>query len=300
MTIDLRDAFFEIIAAKAEKDPDFIIISSDMEAFSLKKFQNDFPNRYINVGVAEQNAINIAAGLASTGKKVLVFGILSFISTRCYEQIKLNICAMKLPVLIVGIGPGVSFSFDGPTHHATNDITLMRQLPELRILNPNDEFTAGIAANLCLDFQYPTYLRLDKGQHFSAVTQSGTFLNGVVKVKKSDKNLIIFTGTTFDQLNRVIDKLGKNSDEYTIINLVQITPISEELIRSLQLAENIIVVEENTLSGGIFNLIAEIIVSQGLNPKVEFLTLQSQNLYQYGTRQWLFENNLNASNMLNQ
>jgi transketolase len=298
--IDLRDAFFEVIAAKAEEDPDFIVISSDMEAFSLKNFQNNFPNRYINVGVAEQNAINIAAGLASTGKKVLVFGILSFISTRCYEQIKLNICAMKLPVLIVGIGPGVSFSFDGPTHHATNDITLMRQLPELRILNPNDQITAGIAANLCLDFQYPTYLRLDKGQHFSEVTHSGTFLDGVVKVEKSDENLIIFTGTAFDQLNRVMDKLGKNSDEYSIINLVQITPISEELIKSLQLAKNIVVVEENTLSGGIFNLIAEIIVSHGLNPKVEFVTLQNQNLYQYGTRQWLFENNLYTSNMLNQ
>lgn len=300
MTLDIRDAFFEVIASKASEDSDFIIISCDIEVFALKKFQETFPERFINAGVAEQNAINIAAGLASTGKKVLVFGILSFISTRCYEQIKLNICGMNLPIIIVGVGPGVSFSFDGPTHHATNDISIMRQLPELRIINPSDEITAAISAKLCLDFKAPSYVRLDKGQFSTEITSAGSYLDGIIKFQKSDKYLIVFSGTPFDLLDSILKILGEKSKYFTIINIVKITPVPAELIQSLSKAENIIVLEENSLSGGIFNLISEVIVSHKFNPKVDFVTLQNRHLFQYGSRDWLIKNSLKTSDDFNQ
>jgi transketolase len=295
MLIDIRDAFFDLIAEKASEDPEFMVISCDMEAFALKKFQETFPDRFINAGVAEQNAINIAAGLASTGKKVLIFGILSFISTRCYEQIKLNICGMNLPVIIVGIGPGVSFSFDGPTHHATNDISIMRQLPELRIMNPNDEITAKFSAKLCLDFTAPSYVRLDKGKFPSKYSDDGDYLEGIVKIQKSDENLIVFSGTSFELLESTLKMLGEKSKHFSIINIVQITPVSVGLIYSLSKAENLIVLEENTLSGGIFNIISEIIVKNKFNPRVDFVTLENRHLFQYGSRDWLNKNNLKTS-----
>jgi transketolase len=300
VTVDIRDAFFEVIASKATEDSEFIIISCDMEAFALKKFQEAFPDRYINAGVSEQNAINLAAGLASVGKKVLIFGILSFVSTRCYEQIKLNICGMNLPIIIVGVGPGVSFSFDGPTHHATNDISIMRQLPELRIINPNDEVTAVISAKLCLDFKTPSYVRLDKGQFSSEITNTGTYLDGIIKIQKSDKHLIVFSGTAFDLLDSTLKLLGKKSEYFSIINIVQVTPVPIELIQSLSKAENVIVLEENSLSGGIFNLISEVIVSHKFNPKVDFVTLQNRHLFQYGSRDWVLKNNLKTSLDFNQ
>ena len=106
MEIDIRDAFFDEVSNIAKQDHTVVIVTNDMDVFSLRKFREEFPQRFIDVGVAEQNLINVASGLASTGKKVIVFGILSFLTTRCYEQIKLNICGMKLPVVIVGIGPG--------------------------------------------------------------------------------------------------------------------------------------------------------------------------------------------------
>ena len=242
MTVDIRDAFFQKISNYALSDPDFIIITNDMEAFALEDFKSKHPDRFINSGVAEQNMVNVAAGLASAGKKVLIFGILSFISTRCFEQIKLNICGMNLPIIIVGIGPGLSFSYDGPTHHATNDITIMRQLPELRILNPNDENTAYVAAEIALNFLAPTYVRLDKGQFSSEIFDAKEVEDGLVTFKGDCKNLIIITGTVFDQLNTVLKNLNKNFESYTIINIVQIQPTPPLLIEMLSFAEKVVLV----------------------------------------------------------
>ena len=109
---DMRDAFFDEIYLESIKNPDLIVITNDMDIFSLRKLKKQRPNQFINVGVAEQNMINIASGLASTGMKVIIYGIAPFVVFRCFEQIKMNICSMNLPVSIVGIGSGVSFAFD--------------------------------------------------------------------------------------------------------------------------------------------------------------------------------------------
>lgn len=289
MRVDIRDAFFQEIANHALNDPDFIIITNDMDAFALAEFKSKYPERFINSGVAEQNMVNIAAGLASAGKKVLIFGILSFISTRCFEQIKLNICGMNLPVIIVGIGPGLSFSFDGPTHHATNDITIMRQLPELRILNPSDENTASAAATIALDFSAPTYVRLDKGQFYYQGFDEKKIDDGLVTIKSDYKKLILITGTVFKQLDEVLTKLNKHIDFYSIINIVQIQPIPKSLIELLSVAEKVIVIEENSMSGGILNLISEIIIQQKFKTEVDYITLQQKQFFSYGTRNWLIE-----------
>src|SRR5438067_72744 len=109
MTIDptdVRDAIFDTVYKIAKEDKDFIFIADDMDAFSLRKYKKDLPKQYINIGVAEQNMIDVAAGLASCGKKVCCFGICSYVTTRCYEQIKFSVCSMNLPVTILGIGAG--------------------------------------------------------------------------------------------------------------------------------------------------------------------------------------------------
>jgi transketolase len=196
---------------------------------------------------------------------------------------------MNLPIIIVGIGPGLSFSYDGPTHHATNDITIMRQLPELRILNPNDENTAYVAAEIALNFLAPTYVRLDKGQFSSEIFDAKEVEDGLVTFKGDCKNLIIITGTVFDQLNTVLKNLNKNFESYTIINIVQIQPIPPLLIEMLSFAEKVVIIEENSISGGIFNLIAEVIVLKKLKIEVDCLTLQNKQLFSYGNRNWLVD-----------
>jgi deoxyxylulose-5-phosphate synthase len=143
-------------------------------------------------------------------------------------------------------------------------------------------------------------VRLDKGQFSSEIISAGNYLDGIVKIQKSDRYLIVFSGTSFDLLDSTLRILGQKSKNFSIINIVQITPVSVELIQSLSKAENVIVLEENSLSGGIFNLISEIIVSNKFNPKVDFVTLQNRHLFQYGSRDWLIKNNLKTSDDFNQ
>ena len=133
--IDIRDAFFDSFYELGAADESVVFLSSDMDAFSLRKFKNDFPERFVNVGVAEQNMVNVAAGLAIAGKKVFCYGIGAFVTMRCYEQIKVNLCSNNLNVNIIGAGAGFSFGHDGPTHHGLQDVALMRVLPEMSIID---------------------------------------------------------------------------------------------------------------------------------------------------------------------
>ena len=111
---DVRDAFFDKVYDLAASDENVVFITADAAALSLKKFKKDFPERFINVGVAEQTMVLLATGLAMCGKNVFVYSIIPFITQRALEHIKVNICSMNLPVTIVGCGAGLSFGFDGP------------------------------------------------------------------------------------------------------------------------------------------------------------------------------------------
>src|SRR3989338_1388709 len=141
--IDIRDAFFDELFEIAKDDSNVVFITADMGAQSLIRFKGSLSSQFINVGVAEQNMISIAAGLALVGKKVFVYTIIPFATLRCYEQIRNDLCCMNLPVTIIGVGPGFCYASDGPTHHATQDIAVMRVLPEITILNPSDSIMAN-------------------------------------------------------------------------------------------------------------------------------------------------------------
>ena len=162
--IDIRDAFFDEIYDIASRDRDVIFITADTDAFSLRRYKKDFPDQFINVGVAEQNMVAVSAGLALSGKKVFIYAIIPFITIRCCEHIKVNICSMNLPVAIIGAGAGLSFGNDGPTHHAMQDIAVMRILPEITILNPCDGPSAAACARIAYESNTPVYVRIDKGE----------------------------------------------------------------------------------------------------------------------------------------
>ena len=113
---DNRDLLFDELIKTAAKNKKYVFLCNDMDVFSLVNFKKKYPERVINVGVAEQNLVNVAAGLASQGFIPIVYGILPFLVYRCYEQIKFNVDSMQLKILFIGIGTGHSFSWDGPTH----------------------------------------------------------------------------------------------------------------------------------------------------------------------------------------
>tara|TARA_Y100000310_G_scaffold341332_2_gene440148 strand:+ start:482 stop:1501 length:1020 start_codon:yes stop_codon:yes gene_type:complete len=306
-TVDIRDAFFDEIAKFGKEDKDVVILSDDMDVFSLMEFKKNFPKQFINVGVAEQNMINVAAGLASTGKKVFVFGIAPFVTYRCYEQIKFNICSMSLPITIIGMGSGFGFSHDGPTHHAVHDIAAMMALPNIIIHNPCDENYARDAARSSYhNYEDPTYVRLDKGVLPTIRSTRDDRGNGFRMVKSGQEVLFISTGKFVSLAKKLsnnlknlqldimdghgrIDKMSYKQDS-AVVDVYRFRPFGDLYLSMLMREEkfkHVIVIEENVENGGLGSIIKDLILEFGLPCTFSHFSVENEHCFVYGKRDFI-------------
>ena len=272
--LDIRDIFFENIKEIFLKNNNFYILTNDADVFALQKIKNH--KRFIDAGVCEQNLINIASGLAKRDKKVLIYGFCNFLCHRAYEQIKINIGSMNLPIAIVGIGPGFSFPYDGPTHHGVQDISNILNIPEFEIYNLSDNKYAYYVSKNILKLKGPKYIRLEKGV-CSTDFQSKNLINGFeyLPINKNSKTLIITTGF-FAQLAK---KNLVDFKECSLINMLILKKFNKnKLCHILKKFENIVVYDENTYFGGISPIINQIIIENNLlNKKIYHLTCPENN-----------------------
>ena len=286
--VDIRDAFFDRICEIATKDKDVIFITADADAFSLRRYKKDLPDQFVNVGVAEQNMVAVSAGLALSGKKVFIYAIIPFITMRCYEHIKVNICSMNLPVTIIGAGSGLSFGNDGPTHHAMQDIAVMRTLPEITILNPCDGPSAAACAEIAYESNSPVYARIDKGVFPALYNGRDNFLEGMKVIRDISDINIISTGFMSQQAVEIADELKERSIDVGIIDLCKIKPINESLLMELiSQSELLVTLEENSILGGIGTVLSEILVDFGQNIPLKRIALEDKQHFEYGSREWL-------------
>ena len=156
-SMDMRDHFFERLLQIMKMDSKIIIISNDYGAPKLDSIKEKFPSRFINAGITEQNIVSLVAGLASSGFKPIIYSISTFISLRSFEQIKLDISVMKLPVVILSVGAGYAYSADGPTHHAIDDIALINSLINCKIYSPSNNSFLDFFSSKTFNFKGLTY-----------------------------------------------------------------------------------------------------------------------------------------------
>ena len=287
MNSDTRDSFFGKLYELAKADKDIIFISADADTFTLKQFRDNLPEQYISAGVAEQNVVLMAAGLAMGGKKVFIYSIIPFITMRCYEQIKVNICSMNLDVTIVGIGAGYSFSWEGPTHHGVQDLALMRTLPTLSIFNPNDSVSSEQSALQAYNISSPCYVRLDKGI-FPKIYNEEDCKIGLKIFSNKNKIKLITTGYTTHLIRDLLNK--NNLKDIDILDLFRVKPINESLLISfLMEGDHIITLEENSKIGGIGSIICELVADNKMTAKIHRFALEDILLEKYGDRIWLMQ-----------
>lgn len=158
----MRNTFINTVLRANDKRSDLFIISGDAGLGVFDEFKDKFSDRYLNLGVAEQNMIGFSAGLALTGYKVFIYNIIPFLLYRCYEQVRNDICYQKMPVVLVGIGSGITYAPQGMTHYSVEDIGLALTLPNLTVISPIDPVEAKLAAQYCLAAKEPVYVRLAK------------------------------------------------------------------------------------------------------------------------------------------
>ena len=278
--IDLRDAFFDELYDLARKDKDLIFLTADMGAFSLKRFKKDMREQYINVGVAEQNMISVAAGLALGGKNVFVYSIAPFVTLRCYEQIKIDFCCMNLPVTIVGIGAGVTYGADGPTHHATHDIAVMRALPEMTILNPSDAALTKASACFAYTNATPTYIRIEKGILPSIHTEEN-FHQGLSELSQGADVTILATGVMVHKALDVAQQMKEKGFSAGVVDIYRIKPLDQgNLLKIITRSKRIVTLEDNSIIGGLGSMISEVICDYQVNKPLKRIAMPDHHCFE--------------------
>jgi len=285
---DSRDAIFGELYSIASNDRNVIILSADTGMMMFKDFKKSMPEQIYNVGIAEQNTISVAAGLSLVGKKVFVFAIADFITLRCFEQIKIDICSMNLPVVIIGMGTGYMYSEDGPTHHMIDDISLMRALPGMTIWNVSDYTMAAAATHLAYENKEPSYLRFDRG-FTPKYTYETNFNDGLYVLKKGTSRpqvIIISTGVMVDQALKVSAELDELGISNGVIDLYRLKPLNEELfLNSIADAICIVTIEEHTIFGGIGSIVCETMAKHDILKPIKIIGIPDVLRSEIGDRE---------------
>ena len=269
-----RDAFWDALYEIAYRDRDVYLVCADMGAPALDKFRRDLVNQYIDVGIAEQQALAVAAGLALEGKKVYVYAIAPFISIRCLEQIKLDVCAMELPVVLVAVGAGYAYDIMGPTHHAADDITVLRVMPNLVIHSPADGVAAAAMADATFLDPRPQYIRFDRaGIPDLYRGRDVDFGAGIVAARAGGGDLVIAaTGIMVHQALHVAENLTGKGLDATVLDICRLKPINRELLlQHAQGAARLVTMEEHLLAGGMGSAVLECLADAGvMKPVLRF------------------------------
>jgi transketolase len=245
----------------ARKDKRIFLLTGDLGFSVFEKFKNEFPERFFDVGVAEQNMVGIASGLALSGKIVFVYSIIPFLTMRAFEQIRLDICYQNTDVKMVGVGGGFAYGSAGSTHHAVEDIAIMRALPNMTVVCPSDPVETELTVNNAVKYNGPVYIRLgrEKEKLYSGKPHF-KFGKGIVKKKGKDIT-IISTGDILRNVIEVAKKLSQMNISTRVISMHTIKPIDREIIlKAAKETKAIFTVEEHNIIGGLGSAVAEILM----------------------------------------
>ncbi len=284
----MRIAYISALYELSKKNKQIMALVSDIGAIVYDKYREDFPDRFVNVGVSEQNIIGIAAGLASCGKIPFAYTIIPFITMRNYEQIRNDVCLHNANVKIVGVGAGLRYSTLGPTHHSIEDIAIMRVLPNMTIVSPVDPIEAKKATFSIAQYNGPVYLRIGTRGEPNIYQENYKFTIGKgMELRNGEDVTIISTGSiTYDALEAA-KELDKENISARVINIHTIKPIDKEIILKAARETGVIVtVEEHNIHGGLGSAVAEIVLEE-YNGYIKFKRLGIQDIFCsfYGTHQ---------------
>lgn len=272
MMLGTRNAFGAFLTEVAADHPNLFAMTADFtKSTGLAKFKEQYPNQFLSVGIAEQNMIALASGLASEGKNVFASSFASFITARCYEQVKVNLGYMQHNVKLVGIASGLGVSYQGNTHFGLDDVSLMRAIPNMTIVVPSDCTEVAKATEALADFEGPAYLRL-VGEGFIPIVNDDNYEFEIGKgIKKRDGEdvLMIANGTMVNQSLKVAKELSEQGVEATVINMHTVKPLDTQIIEeNIEGKKLVVTIEEGQLYGGLGSAVAEYVSGLAYAPRL--------------------------------
>ena len=267
----MRDHVINELVHYFERDDNAFLITGDLGYKVLDEVKDRFNNRFLNVGIAEQNMTSIAAGLAKEGNCVFTYSIGNFSTLRCIEQIRNDICYPKLHVVILAVGSGFAYGNQGVTHHATEDLSILRSLPNMMVFSPGDPCEAVEAFHSAINYSGPSIIRLARNKDLSFHENPVSNILHLQKFYEAGNDItILTTGTALKEGQKLYHMLTNERLDVGLYSVPTIKPIDKESIVSIARKSKIIVtIEEHNIIGGIGSAVAEIVAELfGLRSKL--------------------------------
>jgi len=289
----MRKTCLNMVYELAKRDDRVVFIGSDLGPGVLDEMKREMPGRWFMEGVAEQNIIGMAAGLAMEGFIPYVNTIATFLTRRCYEQVALDLCLHNLPVRLIANGGGLVYAPLGPTHLAIEDMSIMRSLPNMTVVAPTDADEMARLMNVSLDVPGPVYIRLGKGgDPVVSRDDDGFEIGSSILLRPPGTVLIVATGVMVNRALQAADHLVGQGIECGVLNMHTVKPLDHHRLSTYSAGVKLVVtVEEHTIVGGLGSAVAESLIDRRTidTPIILRLGIPDVFSHEYGSQDSLLE-----------
>lgn len=266
----MRNTFIQTISRLAREDPKVMLVIGDTGFSVMEPFEAEFGPRFVNVGIAEQSFVSFAAGLAAAGMKPFAYNVVSFMTLRSAEQIMLDVCYQENPVILVGVGGGFAYGTAGPTHHALQDIAMMRAFPNIDVYCPADPAEMEAVMLTAYRRQRPAYIRI--GRSVDAPIHQGPVAEPVEKaipLANGTDVAILACGTILREAVQTQKLLEERGCSVTLYSVPRVQPLDEEAVLVCAAGHRaVFTMEEHGITGGLGSAVAELLMERGQYPAV--------------------------------
>ena len=275
----MRIAFIKKLTRLVEKKDNIYLLTADTGFKVFDQFKMRFSKRYLNVGISEASMVGIASGLALSGKIVFIYAIAPFVTMRCFEQVRNDLCYQRLPVVLIGVGQGLTYGAAGATHHSIEDIAIMNCLPNMTVICPGDPFEVSKAVEKSMKLQGPCYIRLGKtGEKRLHRKPFPEFTIGKGIPMYSGKDIAIFaTGNMLETALEVRKILKVEKIESDVISMHTIKPLDRGLvIRKARQRKMLVTIEEHNIIGGLGSCLSDVITKEALKVRLKKFAIKDR------------------------
>jgi transketolase len=285
----MRSASVAAITELARERPGIHLLTADLGFKVLDPFREAFPDRFTNVGVQEANMISVAAGLALGGARPICYSMVPFLFFRAFEQVRVDVVEPRLPVLLLGVGGGLSYGHEGTSHHAIEDIAIARSLPGLTVIAPGDPLETRLAVRYALDAAGPTFIRLGKNGdppvHVGDVTDVARAL---VVCGEGERTLVLATGHILHASQQAAALLAARGTLVKLVSVPMLKPFPVDDVRRMAAAADVVVtIEEHSVIGGLGTEVAELLLEERYAGSFLKIGLPDAYCTKNGSLEWL-------------
>ncbi len=287
----MRDAFFQALAELAGDDDRVWALTGDLGIGLFDDFERAAPGRFLNVGIAEQNLVGVAAGLAYAGAIPFAYSIAPFVTSRPHDQIRVDVAMASANVKLVGVGGGVAYGYLGPTHHAIDDLALMRAMPGMTVLAPADPGEVRRATRAAFAIDGPVYLRLGKNGEPDALPADASFVLGRATTLRDGADVTLAsTGAALPEALTAAGALAAAGVEATVLHYGTVKPFdAAALVSAARRTGAVVTVEEHSIVGGLGSAAAEALAEHGAGARLRRVGVPDEFVHAVGSREHLME-----------